>query len=742
MKPAAILALGLASALALSSCKLFYRSGVSELTLPSAGQGKVELQRETATIGSDGGRIALAGSAGGELISLEIPQGALASAQEISIVEYEVPNTALGNIFALEPAGTRFSLPLSLTIEYGDYLEKSGLSAFEVMLYQLSDSGYLTPVFGAKPDTESGAFRYALVHFSGVVVGPDSSILTEGTIAKMAEIAGVVITPEYIARCEELWKVYTEANTDYLNRDSFAAGWNAVKAWCEGRSELAPARWTGLGETGDRANKVVAGFELHMISDIADLAPTPPLSDTYNQRSFSGDRRGDLTPSGGYFVAMPGQIREVVDTANGISTLECFDIYVWPTLSPPRLQVAQSDLIYLAEGEIQSIEATADYHYYVHGVDIDQEEAAADSGEGYAGFEGAEVSFAVLEGQGSLAAASSSADATGRAQTSFTAHWGSQEIEPETCTIRVSLTHGDFSVTKDIVVTEKAGQDLAAPIPGGSGALSWAIDANEDLVLGWSAATDEDTPQAELEYRVISSGSANLATLPDAEANGSVVLDWTKGMLSAAVPGSRFIQNSYYAVLVREAAGSSNSALYTQSLAPIVEEARPLAYGTYTLPGDSSSYLYFKTDGTLVDCGNDWGATGYSTETNRLSFVSNGTLFMPFCLFVDSAIAYQDSVYPCERPTSFTPLGLYSGDVTGQLEYSLEFLDGGRFAYSALLLTSGEACSYPGSWSLNQDNSLTADYDSGELGLSQTWKYGWVKNGLLWYFVSWEMVFF
>ncbi|MBP7583924.1 MAG: hypothetical protein KBA61_07810 [Spirochaetes bacterium] len=89
------------------------------------------------------------------------------------------------------------------------------------------------------------------------------------------------------------------------------------------------------------------------------------------------------------------------------------------------------------------------------------------------------------------------------------------------------------------------------PIPGNSGMIQTSSITSDSLQLAWTAATDEKTPQAELEYRVYRAASSVIRTPDDAELNGTPLSDWTADASSMDVTGLESGRVHYFNVIVR-----------------------------------------------------------------------------------------------------------------------------------------------------------------------------------------------
>lgn len=77
--------------------------------------------------------------------------------------------------------------------------------------------------------------------------------------------------------------------------------------------------------------------------------------------------------------------------------------------------------------------------------------------------------------------------------------------------------------------------DTMPPVVGGSGVLTLAPTDATTMSMAWTMANDDVYPQATLQYKVVCSSANNIADATTAEANGTVVLDWTANVATASV---------------------------------------------------------------------------------------------------------------------------------------------------------------------------------------------------------------
>jgi len=135
--------------------------------------------------------------------------------------------------------------------------------------------------------------------------------------------------------------------------------------------------------------------------------------------------------------------------------------------------------------------------------------------------------------------------------------------------------------------------DMAAPVPGNSGTLTASSVAETSLDLNWTAATDNASAGASLQYKVCRSLSNDIDTVSDAEANGVLVQDWTANIITTPVTGLVHNTTYYFNVLVRDEAG--NKAAYT-----VMSQATP-ADTTDPVPGGGGTISTSSVGATSLD---------------------------------------------------------------------------------------------------------------------------------------------
>ncbi len=90
--------------------------------------------------------------------------------------------------------------------------------------------------------------------------------------------------------------------------------------------------------------------------------------------------------------------------------------------------------------------------------------------------------------------------------------------------------------------------DAEAPVAGAG------ITVVQDTVLNWGKATDDETAEADIEYKVVSAAAAaDLETVSKAEENGTVLLDWTKDTVTFDTVDKT--DDAFFAVIAKDQSG-------------------------------------------------------------------------------------------------------------------------------------------------------------------------------------------
>ncbi|MGZ3722760.1 MAG: DUF1554 domain-containing protein [Bdellovibrionales bacterium] len=109
---------------------------------------------------------------------------------------------------------------------------------------------------------------------------------------------------------------------------------------------------------------------------------------------------------------------------------------------------------------------------------------------------------------------------------------------------------GKKSVDTSTTTTPSAnGQTPGGPSPGT--AIAFSSVTTTGMTLTWGAATDAVTAQSNLQYKLVQSTSNNISSVSTAEANGTLVMDWTANTTSKVVSGLSNETTYYFTVLIK-----------------------------------------------------------------------------------------------------------------------------------------------------------------------------------------------
>lgn len=154
-----------------------------------------------------------------------------------------------------------------------------------------------------------------------------------------------------------------------------------------------------------------------------------------------------------------------------------------------------------------------------------------------------------------------------------------QNYTPNLTAITVSDLTQETSYYFNVVVRDEAGNtaaytmlnestlspDTVVPTPGASGTISMGTVTFNSIALSWTAATDDVSAQANLQYAVYLSTSNNISTPELCAANASPPeMDFTAGQTGYTITGLNPSTDYYVNVVVRDEAG--NPAAYTMRL--------------------------------------------------------------------------------------------------------------------------------------------------------------------------------
>ena len=178
--------------------------------------------------------------------------------------------------------------------------------------------------------------------------------------------------------------------------------------------------------------------------------------------------------------------------------------------------------------------------------------------------------------------------------------------------------------------------DVTLPIAGT--AISFSNITLTTATVSWGVASDNVTTAANLKYKLVGSATNNLTTVADAEANGTLVMDYTANTLTNALTGLASTSAYYYAVIVKDEAG--NKSLYSPaSVKPSDNLTYTVTYdgntaGSGSVPTNTNQYSYSNTltiatnSGSLAKTGYTFAGWNTAPNGSGTSYAASSTLTM------------------------------------------------------------------------------------------------------------------
>jgi hypothetical protein len=108
------------------------------------------------------------------------------------------------------------------------------------------------------------------------------------------------------------------------------------------------------------------------------------------------------------------------------------------------------------------------------------------------------------------------------------------------------------------------------PVPGNNGLITISSVSEKSINLLWSRASDEGTPQSDLEYRLYMSESYNINTVVEAQSNGIQVTGWMIDATAATASGLSPGKTYFFNVLVSDRDGNTSAYTTVSSSTPSV----------------------------------------------------------------------------------------------------------------------------------------------------------------------------
>ncbi len=175
-----------------------------------------------------------------------------------------------------------------------------------------------------------------------------------------------------------------------------------------------------------------------------------------------------------------------------------------------------------------------------------------------------------------------------------------------------------------------------APVPGASGVLTLTSIGKTSVTVSWTAATDDKTAQAAIQYLVYYSTKNNITVLADTKANGTAVGSLAANITTKAITGLTASTTYYFNVLAKDSAG--NEVVYVNNNAYTLNDKIVLFSYSSTTKGNvggrtGADSLCSASRSSVVIQPNNITCTGIRAF---LSFTGDDLVSMPTNYGIDS----------------------------------------------------------------------------------------------------------
>ncbi len=196
-----------------------------------------------------------------------------------------------------------------------------------------------------------------------------------------------------------------------------------------------------------------------------------------------------------------------------------------------------------------------------------------------------------------------------------------------------------------------------ATVPTAGTGITFASVAATSLTANWGAGSDNTTSAANLSYKLVRSTSNNLSTVANAEANGTLTMDWTTNTLTKAVTGLTAGLTYYFAAIVKDQAG--NKSLYTPQSVSTSDTTAPTV-GTAVVVSGSGTVRTSIFEGTTTL---SWGAaTDNASVQSALQYKLVKSMENSA---IDSVSEISSCAAPCSVVMDWTTNTTTSGTISG-----------------------------------------------------------------------------
>ncbi|MEM7183143.1 MAG: fibronectin type III domain-containing protein [Spirochaetota bacterium] len=189
----------------------------------------------------------------------------------------------------------------------------------------------------------------------------------------------------------------------------------------------------------------------------------------------------------------------------------------------------------------------------------------------------ADLEYRVYQSVANTISSVANAEANGTALNAFTQGLTSYNVTSllNSATYYFTVIVKDADGNKSVYQTATVQTlDGTAPVPGAAGAIAATNITGTSLTLNWTSANDDVTVQSDLQYIAYQSSSNNIATVANAEANGTPVNSYTSNITSLAVSSLASSTSYYFTIVVKDSVG--NKSIYSTGIFATTDSVPPV----------------------------------------------------------------------------------------------------------------------------------------------------------------------
>lgn len=251
------------------------------------------------------------------------------------------------------------------------------------------------------------------------------------------------------------------------------------------------------------------------------------------------------------------------------------------------------------------------------------------------------------------------------------------------------------------------------PVPGGSGAINVTDLAESSLTLNWTKATDETTPQNQLQYKAFFSTSNNITSVSDMETNGTAVGDWGTDINTIGVTGLTEFTPYWFNVMVKNAEGAiaAYSPVTATPDGTVVTEWRsPTATGEVTFASTPSTQWTNPTNAYAED-----GSFATSADSKYQAYYDFGFSIPTGSSIMGIEIRLKG--YSDPDPTTNAKFSISMTKLAGVNSGSTEWTDANGSATTSLLTNTNAVYTLGGNGSLFSTTWNEGEVEATSFGL-------------------------